>query len=88
MIGGFFDGEDKALATIAERIEFEVEHNVSDYRDETLERMQLAAAILRGATDMVKRVDYLMSGDEDETTFNRLWDERFNDDDMDEQTDD
>lgn len=88
MIGGFFDGEDKALATIAERIEFEVEHNVSDYRDETLERMQLAAAILRGAIDMVKRVDYLMSGDEDETTFNRLWDERFNDDDMDEQTDD
>jgi hypothetical protein len=88
MIGGFFDGEDKVLATIAERIEFEVEHNVSDYREETLGRMQLAAAILRGAVDMVKRVDYLMSGDEDETTFIRLWDERFGEDEEDEQTDD
>jgi hypothetical protein len=32
MVGGFFDGEEKAIALIADRIEFEIEHNVGVFR--------------------------------------------------------
>jgi hypothetical protein len=77
MVGGFFDGDDKSISVVAERIEFEAEHNVSDYSEETIELFKLAAAILRGAGDMVKRIDYLLNGDEDEDTFLALWEERF-----------
>jgi hypothetical protein len=95
MIGGFFEGDDKALATLAERIEFEAEHNISDYSEETIERMNLVVTLLRAASDMVKRVDYLLNGDEDEDTFLALWNDRFaveeeaeEEEEEDEQTDD
>jgi hypothetical protein len=62
---------------VAERIEFEAEHNVSEYSEDTIELFKLTVAILRGAGDMVKRIDYLLNGDEDEDTFLALWEERF-----------
>ena len=77
MVGGFFDGDEKSIAVVAERIEFEAEHNVSEYTEDTVELLKLAVAILRGAGDMVKRIDYLLNGDEDEDTFLALWEERF-----------
>jgi len=77
MVGGFFDGDDKAIAVVAERIEFEAEHNVSEYSEQTIENFRLTVAILRGAGDMVKRIDYLLNGDEDEDTFLALWNDRF-----------
>ena len=77
MVGGFFDGNDKSLATVAERIEFEAEHNVSDYSEQTIENFNLTVALLRCAGDMVKRIDYLLNGDEDEDTFLALWADRF-----------
>jgi hypothetical protein len=77
MVGGFFDGDEKSIAVVAERIEFEAEHNVSDYTEDTVELLKLAVAVLRGAGDMVKRIDYLLNGDEDEDTFLALWEERF-----------
>ena len=77
MVGGFFDGDDKSLATVAERIEFEAEHNVSDYSEQTIENFNLTVALLRCAGDMVKRIDYLLNGDEDEDTFLALWANRF-----------
>jgi hypothetical protein len=77
MVGGFFDGDDKSIAVVAERIEFEVEHNVSDYSEQTIENFKLTVALLRCAGDMVKRVDYLLNGDEDEDTFLALWADRF-----------
>ena len=77
MVGGFFDGDDKSLATVAERIEFEAEHNVSDYSEQTIENFNLTVALLRCAGDMVKRIDYLLNGDEDEDTFLALWADRF-----------
>jgi len=95
MIGGFFEGDEKALATLAERIEFEAEHNISDYSEETIERMNLVVTLLRAASDMVKRVDYLLNGDEDEDTFLALWNDRFaaeeeeeEEEEVDEQTED
>ena len=87
MIGGFFGGDEKALATLADRVEFEVEHNESEYGDETIDRLKLVLAMLRASADMIKRVDYLLNGDEDEDTFNALWAERFEIEE-DEQTDD
>ena len=77
MVGGFFEGDDKSLATLAERIEFEAEHNISEYSEETIERFNLVVTLLRAANDMVKRIDYLLNGDEDEETFLVLWNERF-----------
>jgi len=77
MVGGFFDGDEKSLATVAERIEFEAEHNVSDYSEQTIENFNLTVALLRCAQDMVKRIDYLLNGDEDEDTFLALWADRF-----------
>jgi len=77
MVGGFFDGDEKALATVAERIEFEAEHNVSEYSEKTIELFQLTVSLLRCTGDMVKRIDYLLNGDEDEDTFLAIWDDRF-----------
>jgi len=77
MVGGFFDGDDKSIAVVAERIEFEAEHNVSEYSEQTIENFNLTVALLRCAGDMVKRIDYLLNGDEDENTFLALWDDRF-----------
>ena len=77
MVGGFFDGDEKSLATLAERIEFEIEHNVSEYSTETIDNFKLTVALLRCTGDMVKRIDYLLNGDEDEDTFLSLWSNRF-----------
>ena len=78
-------------ATLAERIEFEAEHNISEYSEETIERFNLVVTLLRAASDMVKRVDYLLNGDEDEDTFLALWNDRFaveEEEEVDEQTED
>ena len=77
MVGGFFDGDDKSIAVVAERIEFEAEHNVSDYSEQTIENFNLTVALLKCVGDMVKRIDYLLNGDEDEDTFLALWADRF-----------
>jgi hypothetical protein len=77
MVGGFFDGDEKSIAIVAERIEFEAEHNVSDYSEQTIENLNLTVALLKCAGDMVKRIDYLLNGDEDEDTFLALWADRF-----------
>jgi hypothetical protein len=99
MVGGFFDGDDKSIAVVAERIEFEAEHNVSEYSEQTIENFNLTVALLKCVGDMVKRIDYLLNGDEDEDTFLALWADRFgvdeseddedaDDEEVDEQTDD
>jgi len=77
MVGGFFDGDDKSIAVVAERIEFEAEHNVSEYSEQTIENFKLTVALLKCAGEMVKRIDYLLNGDEDEDTFLALWADRF-----------
>jgi hypothetical protein len=77
MVGGFFDGDEKSIAIVAERIEFEAEHNVSEYSEQTIENLNLTVALLKCAGDMVKRIDYLLNGDEDEDTFLALWADRF-----------
>jgi len=77
MVGGFFDGDDKSIAVVAERIEFEAEHNVSEYSEQTIENFNLTVALLRCTGEMVKRIDYLLNGDEDEDTFLALWADRF-----------
>ena len=77
MVGGFFDGDEKSIAVVAERIEFEAEHNVSEYSEQTIENFNLTVALLKCVGDMVKRIDYLLNGDEDEDTFLALWADRF-----------
>jgi hypothetical protein len=77
MVGGFFDGDDKSIAVVAERIEFEAEHNVSEYSEQTIENFNLTVALLKCVGDMVKRIDYILNGDEDEDTFLALWADRF-----------
>jgi hypothetical protein len=98
MVGGFFDGDDKSIAVVAERIEFEAEHNVSEYSEQTIENFNLTVALLKCVGEMVKRIDYLLNGDEDEDTFLALWNDRFGvdesedaedaDEEVDEQTED
>ena len=77
MVGGFFEGDEKTLGELAERIEFEADHNISDYSEETVERLKLVVTLLRATSDMVKRIDYLLNGDETEDTFLALWNDRF-----------
>jgi len=98
MVGGFFDGDEKSIAVVAERIEFEAEHNVSEYSEQTIENFNLTVALLKCVGEMVKRIDYLLNGDEDEDTFLALWNDRFGvdesedaedaDEEVDEQTED
>jgi hypothetical protein len=49
----------------------------SEYSEETLDNFRLVTAILRAGADMVKRVDYLLNGDEEEDKFLELWADRF-----------
>ncbi|MDD4182092.1 MAG: hypothetical protein PHE87_10745 [Victivallaceae bacterium] len=87
MSGGHFDHNEWHIDGIAEIIEELIASNKDDsldewgytrgrfYTDETIQKFEEAAQLLRKAARMVHRIDYLVSDDDGEESFHRRWDE-------------
>lgn len=83
MSGGAFDYKQHHLTDIADEIDAIVSRNgiedewgcASHYSEKTLTRFRETAKQLRVLSQRVHRIDWLVSGDDGEETFHRLWDE-------------
>lgn len=83
MSGGYFDHKDWLLDDFADDIEQKIRNNDSDelnewgdpigrhYTPETIEKFESAVKWLRVARVYVRRIDYLLSGDDSEDSFHR-----------------
>ncbi len=82
MSGGYFRHTDSHISIIADDIQHAIETNHEknewnesrDYSDETIAKFQIAINQLHKAYAMVRMIDYLLSGDSGEDSFNRQWD--------------
>jgi hypothetical protein len=88
MSGGHFDYKQHMFGEIAESIEELINDNgkvIEDmdgtvyhsptYSKETLDNFGAAVLYVRTAAEMVQRIDYLVSGDDGEETFQKRWNE-------------
>ena len=85
MSGGYFDHNEWHIDGIAEMIEELIASNKDDsldewghtrgrfYTDETIQKFEEAAQMLRKAARMVHRIDYLVKDDDCEESFHRRW---------------
>ena len=85
MSGGYFGNKDWHLDDFAEDIEQKIRNNDSNelnewgvrigrhYSPETMAKFQQAVEHLRIARLYVRRIDYLLSGDDSEDSFHRNW---------------
>ena len=85
MSGGHFNYRENQIGDAASDIDELIEVNDSEtldrygerignsYPPEIIEKLAEAAHTLRQAAEMVKRIDYLVSGDDGQDTFLRLW---------------
>ena len=73
MSGGAFNHEDYHIHGIGEQISELIRDNEErgEYREETMMRFREAVELLRRASVMVHRIDWLVSGDDGEDTFHR-----------------
>ena len=71
MSGGYFDHQEWKLQDIALEMEEAIEE--SPYTEETLKRIRLTIKMLRDVHRRVHRIDYLLSGDDGEQSFNERW---------------
>jgi len=79
MSGGHFDYKQYEIANIADQIEHEIETNNTpdewddcwNFSEETLNKFREAIEILRKAHVMIRRIDWLLSGDDGEETFHK-----------------
>jgi hypothetical protein len=77
MSGGRFDYKQFELQRIADDIEqFIVDSEETDdwdykYKDETIDEFKRAVAMLRKAYIYVQRIDWLVCGDDNESTFHK-----------------
>ena len=74
MSGGAFGYEQYYFFGIADRLE-ELTNEPHGYSEETLEKFSLTVKRLRQAAEMVQRIDWLISGDDSEESFHKLWEE-------------
>ena len=86
MSGGHFDFKQYQIEYIAEEIDDAIEKNDDEtlnewgqrrgngYPPEVIEKFREAAHTLRQAAEMAQRIDWLLSGDDDESSFLRRWD--------------
>lgn len=85
MSGGKFDYQQYRIEDIAVEIDDVIEsnddesldewggHRGKNYPPEIIEKFREAAHTLRQAAEMAQRVDWLLSGDDGETSFLRRW---------------
>jgi len=71
MSGGYFDYHQYRIDDIAESIQNIIGRNGSDekFSDEIISEFKTAANLLRRAAIYAHRIDYLISGDDDEASF-------------------
>lgn len=75
MSGGHFDYKQYTMSYIADQIEHVIDNNCSDndrsynLSAETIEEFKRAVEYLNIAQVYVQRIDWLLSGDDSETTF-------------------
>ena len=86
MSGGYFDFKQYQIEYIAAEIDEVIEANDDEsldkwgqrrgngYPPEIIEKFREAAHTLRQAAEMAQRVDWLLSGNDDEDAFLRRWD--------------
>lgn len=91
MSGGHFDYAQYRIGDIVSAIEDLIASNHDKsldefgwergcgYREATIERFREAAATLRKARAMAQRIDWLVSGDDQEETFHSRWNEEVED---------
>jgi len=77
MSGGHFDYQQYRLNEIARSIEELIAENNRRprYSDETIAKFEQAVIMLEEAAIMAQRIDWLVSGDDDEESFHERWDE-------------
>jgi predicted house-cleaning noncanonical NTP pyrophosphatase (MazG superfamily) len=81
MSGGHFDYVQHRLDRVVDQIQELIDNNnvedelgyASDYSKETLDKFREAVEIITKASNMIHRIDYLVSGDDGEDTFNKKW---------------
>ena len=74
MSGGYFDYLQYRIESCAEDVESLVHTGEAlPYTGETVERLILTSQALEKVAKMLQRVDWLISGDDDEESFNRRW---------------
>lgn len=83
MSGGAFDYKNYEISNIADQIEELVQNNNSNevnqwgdtighhFTSETIKEFQKAIVVLRQAAIYARRIDYLISGDDSESSFHR-----------------
>lgn len=83
MSGGYFDYNQYRLIDIADEIERAIEKNnkvdefgfSQNFSSETLNKFRETIDILKKASLMVGRIDWLLSGDDGEESFHKRWKE-------------
>lgn len=69
MSGGTLEYSRWQLEEIVEQIGEEIAKGNDEYTDDTLSRLRDAQIVIAKATIYLNRVDYLLSGDDDEESF-------------------
>lgn len=89
MSGGHFDNRQWVIQMIADEINELIASNNDEslnqfgyrrgrfYTDETITKFKEAERLLRSAALAAHRIDYLVSDDDSEESFNRRWGEEF-----------
>jgi hypothetical protein len=95
MSGGHFEYRNYLLDELADEVERLIAQNGREendggykwkrpeYDQDTLDKFRLTAETLRKGSKMLKRVDWLASGDDGEETFKRRWEEEINEETLD-----
>ena len=68
MSGGAFDYNQRRIKEIYEHVE-EVINSLNIYQDDVIEKMKEGIEILKTAEIYAQRIDWLLSGDDEEETF-------------------
>jgi len=87
MSGAYLDYSDWDIRNLADQIDNEIDRNRSTEKDEygddisqhfsetTMDKFREAVHLLKKASIMVNRIDYLLEGDDSEETFHERWEE-------------
>jgi hypothetical protein len=81
MSGGHFDYVQYRLSSVVDQIQELIDNNnvvdewgyATNYSEETLDKFREAIKAVDKARNMIHRIDYLVSGDDGEETFNERW---------------
>ena len=71
MSGGFFDYNQFKIERMAEEIELLLSENTHEYSEETLAELKTGMELLRKAYIYSNRIDWLLSGDDDQKSFHK-----------------